>query len=120
VLYFTTVLLICFNIDRGFPIFIQHAVCFQAAAGGGAKTSLGELQPAAWGGGGLPTLTGIKAEPETESEAETEAETDGWDAYLTACEKYRGSTFFYQPTLRSESRVEFARTLPSREEEKTA
>jgi hypothetical protein len=35
-----------------------------------AETSLGELQPAAWGGGRLPTLTDVKAEPE--------AETDGW------------------------------------------
>jgi hypothetical protein len=47
------------------------------------------------------------------------AETDGWDAYLTACEKYRGSTFFYQPTLQSENRDRL-RAMPSREEEKTA
>jgi hypothetical protein len=49
-----------------------------------------------------------------------QSENGGAGRIPTGCGIAWGVAGFYQPTLRSESRVELARTLPSREEEKTA
>jgi hypothetical protein len=44
----------------------SYAILRLPPAGGGDERS--ELQPAAWGGGRLPTLTDVKAETDTESD----------------------------------------------------
>jgi hypothetical protein len=48
------------------------------------------LQPAAWGGGRLPTSTDVEAET---GPAKPDPEPARQDAYLTVCEKWRVIVF---------------------------